>query len=70
MTEGEVVHTGPPAFETGDEPPTPRRVAPGGWRRAVTGFALGAAVGAAVALVAPREEGPRRHGRSPTGRYA
>lgn len=54
------VQTGPPAVETGDEPPTPRRVAPGGWRRAIVGFALGAAAGALVALVAPREEGPRR----------
>lgn len=57
---GTGVHTGPPAFETGDEPPTPRRVAPGGWQRAFVGLALGAAAGALVALVAPRDEGPRR----------
>lgn len=56
----ERVQTGPPAIETGDAPPTPRIVAPGGWRRALIGFALGAAVGAAAALVAPRDEGPRR----------
>lgn len=56
----EQVHTGPPAIETGDAPPTPRMVAPGGWRRALIGFALGVAVGAVAALVAPRDEGPRR----------
>ena len=37
-----------------------RRVAPGGWRRALTGFGLGALAGVVVALVVPREEGPRR----------
>ena len=37
-----------------------RCVAPGGVRRAVTGFLLGAAAGALVALVLPRDEGPRR----------
>lgn len=56
----EEVHTGPPAIETGDEPPTPRIVAHGGWRRALIGFALGAVAGAVAALVAPRDEGPRR----------
>lgn len=51
---------GPPAVETGDEPPSRRLVAPGGWRRALVAFGLGALAGALVALVAPREEGPRR----------
>ena len=32
-----------------------RRVAAGGWRRAVVGIALGIAAGAAVALVSPRD---------------
>ncbi len=54
------IHTGPPAIETGDEPPTPRVVAPGGWRRALIAFGLGALAGAVAALVAPRDEGPRR----------
>lgn len=34
--------------------------APGGWRRALLGFLVGAAVGLAVALVLPRDDGPRR----------
>lgn len=38
-----------------------RHVAAGGWRRALIGFALGALAGLAVALVLPRDEGPRRH---------
>lgn len=50
---------GPPAIETGDEPPTPRVVSPGGWRRALVAFVLGAAVGALVALVTPREGGAK-----------
>ena len=37
-----------------------RRIAAGGWRRAVVGFALGAVAGVATALVLPRDEGPRR----------
>ncbi|MFP5308821.1 MAG: hypothetical protein ACLGIR_04495 [Actinomycetes bacterium] len=37
-----------------------RRIAAGGWLRAVIGFALGALAGLAVALVVPRREGPRR----------
>jgi hypothetical protein len=37
-----------------------RPVAAGGWRRAVLGLAVGAVAGALVALVLPREEGPRR----------
>ncbi|MBW3577252.1 MAG: hypothetical protein KY462_05850 [Actinobacteria bacterium] len=56
----EMLSTGPPAVETGDEPPLRRYVAPGGWRRAITGFVLGAAVGALIGLVLPRDEGPRR----------
>lgn len=51
---------GPPAVETGDEPLARRVVSPGGWRRALVAFVLGAAVGALVALVTPREGGPRR----------
>ncbi|MFN2555580.1 MAG: hypothetical protein ABR592_01695 [Nitriliruptorales bacterium] len=51
---------GPPAVETGDEPPARRVVSPGGWRRALVAFVLGVAVGALVALVTPREGGPRR----------
>ncbi len=51
---------GPPAVETGDEPPVRRVVSPGGWRRALVAFVLGVAVGALVALVTPREGGPRR----------
>jgi ABC-type nitrate/sulfonate/bicarbonate transport system permease component len=37
-----------------------RRIAAGGWVRALIGFAIGAAAGLAVALVVPRDEGPRR----------
>lgn len=37
-----------------------RRVAPGGIRRLVVGFACGVAAGALVALVLPRDDGPRR----------
>ncbi|MBW3657115.1 MAG: hypothetical protein KY457_00645 [Actinobacteria bacterium] len=37
-----------------------RRIAAGGWRRAVIGVAIGAAAGLAAALVLPRDEGPRR----------
>lgn len=37
-----------------------RRIAAGGWRRAMIGFLLGSAVGLAAALVMPRDEGPRR----------
>ncbi len=51
---------GPPAVETGDEPLTHRVISPGGWRRALVAFVLGAAVGALVALVTPREGGTRR----------
>jgi hypothetical protein len=39
---------------------TTRHVAAGGWRRAVVGLLVGALAGAAVALVVPRDEGPRR----------
>ncbi|MBW3663223.1 MAG: hypothetical protein KY469_09010 [Actinobacteria bacterium] len=38
-----------------------RYVAPGGWRRALVGLLFGAAIGAAAALVLPRDEGPRRN---------
>lgn len=37
-----------------------RRIAAGGWRRALIGFLIGAAAGVAAALVLPRDEGPRR----------
>ena len=38
----------------------PRHVAPGGLRRMVIGFACGLAAGAIIALVLPRDDGPRR----------
>lgn len=41
----------------------PRHVAPGGIGRMVIGFACGLVAGAIVALVLPRDDGPRR--RSP-----
>lgn len=34
--------------------------APGGWRRALLGFAVGVLAGVLVALVLPRDDGPRR----------
>lgn len=37
-----------------------RRIAAGGWRRALIGFGVGIAAGIAAALVLPRDEGPRR----------
>jgi hypothetical protein len=37
-----------------------RYVAPGGWRRAVLGFLIGLAAGGVVALLLPRDDGPRR----------
>lgn len=37
-----------------------RRIAAGGWRRALIGLAIGAAAGVAAALVLPRDEGPHR----------
>jgi hypothetical protein len=40
--------------------PAARYVAAGGWRRALVGFLIGAAAGTVVALVVPRDEGPRR----------
>jgi hypothetical protein len=40
--------------------PAIRHVAAGGWRRAVVGLFVGAAAGALVALVVPRDDGPRR----------
>ena len=41
----------------------PRHIAPGGVGRMVIGFACGLVAGAIVALVLPRDDGPRR--RSP-----
>lgn len=38
----------------------PRHVAAGGWRRALVGLAVGLVAGAAIALVLPRDDGPRR----------
>jgi len=38
----------------------PRHVAPGGLRRMVIGFACGLVAGAIIALVLPRDDGPRR----------
>ena len=35
-------------------------IAPGGWRRATIAFAMGIVAGAAVALVLPRDDAPRR----------
>lgn len=37
-----------------------RYVAPGGWRRALIGFLIGLLAGGLVALLLPRDEGPRR----------
>lgn len=37
-----------------------RHRAPGGWKRALIGFLLGVAAGVAVALILPRDDGPRR----------
>ncbi|MGH3443331.1 MAG: hypothetical protein ACRDUY_15070 [Nitriliruptorales bacterium] len=54
MTD-DAVRSGLPAVETGDEPPTPRIVAPGGWRRMLVGFALGTLAGALAGLVLPRD---------------
>ena len=33
-----------------------RPVAPGGWKRALIGFAIGLAAGAVIALVLPRDD--------------
>lgn len=40
--------------------PATHHVAPGGWRRILAGFLVGAAVGAAIALLLPRDDGPVR----------
>jgi hypothetical protein len=40
--------------------PAARHVAAGGWRRAAVGLLVGAAAGVALALVLPRDDGPRR----------
>jgi hypothetical protein len=37
---------------------------PDGWRRVVFGLLVGAVVGAAIGLVLPRDDGPRRAARS------
>lgn len=37
-----------------------RRIAAGGWKRGLIGFAIGALAGVAAALMLPRDEGPRR----------
>lgn len=37
-----------------------RRIAAGGWRRALIGVAIGVVAGLAAALVLPRDDGPRR----------
>ena len=43
--------------------PSPTRpIAPGGWKRVLIGFAVGLAAGALIALVLPRDDGPRRAG--------
>jgi hypothetical protein len=42
------------------EPPAERHVAPGGWRRVLVGFLVGLLAGVLVALLLPRDEGPRR----------
>jgi hypothetical protein len=36
------------------------QVVPGGWKRVLIGFLLGILAGALVALVMPRDDGPRR----------
>lgn len=38
----------------------PRHIAPGGIGRMVIGFACGLVAGAIIALVLPRDDGPRR----------
>jgi hypothetical protein len=50
--QGDHLATGPVEGE--------RPVAPGGWRRAAIGFGIGLAAGVVVALVLPRDDGPRR----------
>ena len=37
-----------------------RSSGPSGWRRAVLGLLVGAAIGAVIGLVLPRDDGPRR----------
>jgi hypothetical protein len=44
-----------------------RYVAPGGWRRALTGFLIGLLAGGVVALLLPRDDGPRRRDLRTTG---
>jgi hypothetical protein len=43
-----------------------RRIAAGGWRRAVIGLAIGVAAGLAAAVALPRDDRPPR-GRTSTG---
>jgi hypothetical protein len=44
-----------------------RYVAPGGWRRALLGFLIGLLAGGVVALLLPRDDGPRRRDLRATG---
>ncbi|MFO7959772.1 MAG: hypothetical protein R6U94_02355 [Nitriliruptoraceae bacterium] len=37
-----------------------RQVVPGGWRRVLFALAVGAALGAVIGLILPRDDGPRR----------
>lgn len=39
-------------------------VGPSGWRRAALGLLVGVAIGAAVGLLLPRDDGPRRPART------
>ena len=41
-----------------------RVTGPSGWRRALLGLLVGAVIGAAIGLVMPRDDGPRRPTRS------
>ena len=47
----------------GRSPDGERVSGPGGWRRVVLGLLVGAVVGAAIGLVLPRDDGPRRAAR-------
>ncbi len=44
-----------------------RYVAPGGWRRGLVGFLIGLLAGGVVALLLPRDDGPRRRDLRATG---
>ena len=45
-----------PSSQDTDADTVPRPVAPGGWKRALIGFAVGLAAGAVIALVLPRND--------------